>query len=52
MKIIAFGASTSNSINKNLATYAASLFENASVEVIRFKRLCNASLMSISKNNW
>jgi NAD(P)H-dependent FMN reductase len=30
MKIIAFGASTSNnSINKKLATYAASLFENA-----------------------
>lgn len=35
MKIIAFGASTSNdSINKKLATYAASLFENASVEVV------------------
>lgn len=35
MKIIAFGASTSkNSINKNLATYAASLFENASIEVL------------------
>ena len=35
MKIIAFGASTSNnSINKKLATYAASLFENAAVEVL------------------
>ncbi|MBU0940590.1 MAG: NAD(P)H-dependent oxidoreductase [Bacteroidetes bacterium] len=35
MKIIAFGASTSNnSINKKLATYAASLFENATVEVL------------------
>lgn len=35
MKIIAFGASTSsNSINKKLAIYTASLFENASVEVL------------------
>lgn len=35
MKIIAFGASPSkNSINKKLATYAASLFENAAVEVL------------------
>ncbi|NRT15602.1 NAD(P)H-dependent FMN reductase [Flavobacterium sp. 28A] len=35
MKIIAFGASPSkNSINKKLATYAASLFENAQVEVL------------------
>lgn len=35
MKIIAFGASPSkNSINKKLATYAASLFENAEVEVL------------------
>ncbi|MDG2430831.1 NAD(P)H-dependent oxidoreductase [Flavobacterium sp.] len=35
MKIIAFGASTSNnSINKKLATYAASLFETATVEVL------------------
>ena len=35
MKIIAFGASPSkNSINKKLATYAASLFENADVEVL------------------
>jgi len=35
MKIIAFGASPSkNSINKKLATYAASLFENATVEVL------------------
>lgn len=35
MKIIAFGASTSNdSNNKKLATYAASLFENATVEVL------------------
>ena len=34
-KIIAFGASSSkNSINKQLAIYAASLFENASVEVL------------------
>ncbi|HOD09344.1 MAG TPA: NAD(P)H-dependent oxidoreductase [Flavobacterium sp.] len=34
-KIIAFGGSSSrNSINKQLATYAASLFENASVEVL------------------
>ena len=35
MKIIAFGASPSkNSINKKLATYTASLFENAEVEVL------------------
>lgn len=35
MKIIAFGASPSkNSINKKLATYAASLFTNAEVEVL------------------
>lgn len=35
MKIIAFGASTSNdSINKQLATYAASLFENATVDIL------------------
>lgn len=35
MKIIAFGASPSkNSINKKLATYAASLFENATTEVL------------------
>ncbi|MFA9191328.1 NAD(P)H-dependent oxidoreductase [Flavobacterium sp. FZUC8N2.13] len=35
MKIIAFGASPSkNSINKKLATYAASIFENATVEVL------------------
>lgn len=34
-KIIAFGASSSkNSINKQLATYAANQFENASVEVL------------------
>ncbi|WP_264551527.1 NADPH-dependent FMN reductase [Flavobacterium sp. N2038] len=35
MKIIAFGGSNSTqSINKHLATYAASLFENANVEVL------------------
>ncbi|OCB78730.1 NADPH-dependent FMN reductase [Flavobacterium crassostreae] len=35
MKIIAFGASSSkNSINKNVAIYAASLFEKAQVEVL------------------
>ena len=35
MKIIAFGGSNSkNSINKKLATYTASLFKNATVEVI------------------
>lgn len=35
MKIIAFGASPSKkSINKRLATYASSLFENAEVEVL------------------
>lgn len=35
MKIIAFGASPSkNSINKKLATYAASLFTNAEVEIL------------------
>ena len=35
MKIIAFAGSPSkNSINKKLATYAASLFENADVEVL------------------
>ena len=35
MKIIAFGGSNSqHSINKHLATYAASLFENAEVEVL------------------
>jgi len=35
MKIIAFGGSNSQqSINKKLATYAASLFENAEVEVL------------------
>jgi NAD(P)H-dependent FMN reductase len=35
MKIIAFGGSPSkNSINKKLAAYAASLFENADVEVL------------------
>ncbi len=35
MKIIAFaGSNSQNSINKKLATYAASLFENAEVEVI------------------
>ena len=35
MKIIAFGGSPSkNSINKKLATYAASLFEKADVEVL------------------
>lgn len=34
-KIIAFGASSSStSINKQLATYAASLFENCSVEIL------------------
>jgi NAD(P)H-dependent FMN reductase len=35
MKIIAFaGSNSQNSINKKLATYAASLFENAEVEVL------------------
>lgn len=35
MKIVAFGGSNSTqSINKRLATYAASLFENAEVEVL------------------
>lgn len=35
MKIIAFGGSNSTqSINKHLATYAASLFENAAVEIL------------------
>ncbi|MEZ7504379.1 NADPH-dependent FMN reductase [Flavobacterium sp. Arc2] len=35
MKIIAFGASPSkNSINKKLATYAASLFKNGEIEVL------------------
>lgn len=35
MKIIAFGASPSkNSINKKLATYTASLFKNAEVEIL------------------
>ena len=35
MKIIAFGGSNSTqSINKRLATYASSLFENADVEVL------------------
>ena len=35
MKIIAFGASSSkNSINKKLATYAATLFENAAIEIL------------------
>jgi chromate reductase len=35
MKIIAFaGSNSQNSINKKLATYAASLFENADVEVL------------------
>lgn len=35
MKIIAFGGSPSkNSINKKLATYAASLFTNAEVEIL------------------
>ena len=35
MKIIAFGASSSNdSINKKLATYAASLVKNAEVEIL------------------
>ena len=35
MKIVAFGASPSkNSINKKLATYAAGLFEDATVEVL------------------
>ena len=35
MKIIAFGGSPSkHSINKKLATYAASLFENADVEIL------------------
>ena len=34
-KIIAFGASSSkNSINKQLATYVANLFENVSIEVL------------------
>jgi NAD(P)H-dependent FMN reductase len=35
MKIIAFaGSSSQNSINKQLATYAASLFENSEAEVL------------------
>jgi len=35
MKIIAFGGSPSkNSINKKLATYASSLFENGDVEIL------------------
>ncbi len=35
MKIIAFaGSNSQNSINKKLVTYAASLFENAEVEVL------------------
>lgn len=35
MKVIAFGGSNSkNSINKKLATYAASLFKNATVEIL------------------
>lgn len=35
MKIVAFGASPSkNSINKKLASYSASLFKNAEVEVL------------------
>jgi chromate reductase, NAD(P)H dehydrogenase (quinone) len=34
-KILAFGASNSkNSINKHLATYAASLFKNKSIEIV------------------
>jgi NAD(P)H-dependent FMN reductase len=38
MKIIAFaGSNSSKSINKMLATYAASLFENANVEVLDLK---------------
>jgi len=35
MKIIAFaGSNSSKSINKKLATYASSLFENAAVEIV------------------
>lgn len=35
MKIIAFaGSNSKNSINKKLATYAASLFENAEIDVL------------------
>jgi chromate reductase len=35
MKIIAFaGSNSSKSINKKLATYASSLFENATVEIV------------------
>ena len=34
-KIIAFGGSSSrNSINKQLATYTANLFQNAEVEIL------------------
>lgn len=39
MKIIAFGASTSStSINKTLATYAANLVEGADVQVLDLNR--------------
>jgi hypothetical protein len=51
MKIIAFGASTSNNSINNLATYAASLFENATVEVLDLTDFEMPLLMSISNDN-
>jgi hypothetical protein len=43
MKILAFGASSSKTpLIKKLATYAASLFENGEVEIL--KRIPDASI--------
>ncbi len=48
-KILAFGASNSrNSINKKLATYAASLFRDASVEVLDLNDF-EVTLFSVDK---
>jgi chromate reductase, NAD(P)H dehydrogenase (quinone) len=50
-KIIAFGASSSkNSINKQLATYAANQFENATVEILDLNDY-EMPIFSVDKEN-
>ena len=50
-KILAFGASSSKkSINKKLATYAASLFKNATVEILDLNNY-EMPIYSIDKEN-
>ena len=49
-KIIAFGASSSkNSINKQLATYAANQFQNVSIEILDLQGKQVQTLSKIQK---